>query len=128
MKHTLSAVILTHNEERHIGSCMQSVKFADEIVVIDDASTDKTVSIAKKLGVTVYKRKLDDFASQRNFALTKVAGEWVLFVDADERVTAKLQQEIKQAINGDASAYKIPRKNNIFGRGSAGGTFPFRRI
>lgn len=116
MKHTLSIIILTYNEERHIGPCMRSVAFADEIVVIDDASTDKTVAIARKLGATVYKRKLDDFASQRNFALTKAKGEWVLFVDADERVTPQLQKEIKQAINQDAVVYKIPRKNHIFGK------------
>lgn len=116
MKH-LSAVILTHNEEKNIKDCIESVSFAHEIIVIDDNSSDNTVGIAKKLGAKVYIRKLDDFATQRNFGLRKVTGDWVLFVDADERVPKELAHEIMEAINTeDEFFYKIPRKNKLFGK------------
>lgn len=94
----LSAVVLAKNEERQIEECLSCLSFADEIVVIDDESTDKTVRIANQAGARVYKHKLDDFAGQRDFALSKVRGEWVLFVDADERVGDKLRQEIVEAV------------------------------
>lgn len=91
----LSAIILTRNEERSIASCIKSVSFADEIIVIDDNSTDGTVAIAKKEGALVYAHALTDFASQRNWACTKALGKWILFLDADECITEELQHEIK---------------------------------
>lgn len=113
----ISVIILTKNEERNIKDCMDSVSFAHEIIVIDDESTDKTREIAKKLGATVFKRRLDDFASQRNFGLTKASGDWVLYIDADERIPKELAHEIVDAVNSDQKYfYKIPRKNKIFGK------------
>lgn len=116
-KPELTAVILTKNEEKNLPRCLDSVAWADEIILVDDESTDKTVKIAKKAGVTVYERQLDDFCSQRNFALTKVKTPWVLFIDADEEVTPDLAEEIKQAVkSNDFDGYRFPRKNIIFGK------------
>jgi len=90
----LSAIILTSNEEKNIADCIRSLTFADEVIVIDDCSVDATVALAKKMGAKVVTRKLDDFASQRNYGLSVATGDWVLFVDADERVSKNLRNEI----------------------------------
>ena len=75
------------------------IEFCDEVVVIDDNSSDDTVKIAEKLGATVYIRKLNsNFAQQRNFGLKKASGIWVLFVDADERISKNLADEISKAV------------------------------
>lgn len=95
----LSTVVLTKNEEHNIKECLKSVAWCDEMIVIDDYSEDKTVDVAKSLGARVFKRKLNgDFATQRNFGLEKAAGEWVLFIDADERMTPKLKDEINSKV------------------------------
>lgn len=116
----LSAVILTKNEEDNIKDCIKSVKFADEIVVIDDYSKDKTVEIAKKLGAKVYKRELgNDFSAQRNYSLEKAKGRWVLFLDADERVTKSLKNEIIQKIGNpllNCVGYYTKRKDFLWGK------------
>jgi len=91
----LSAVILAKNEEENILQSIESVNFCDEIIVIDDYSKDKTTEIARNHGANVFRRRLNnDFASQRNFGLQKAKGEWVLFLDADERVSENLKKEI----------------------------------
>lgn len=91
----ITAVVLTKNEEKNIKACLESLKWCDEIVVIDDYSSDKTTSIAKKSSDAVFQRNLNnDFAAQRNFGLQKAKSEWVLFIDADERVSKALAQEI----------------------------------
>lgn len=102
----LSVVILAKNEEANIADCIKSVKFADEIIVIDDNSEDRTVEIARKAGAKVYTRELkDDFASQRNYGLKKASGKWVLFLDADERVSKDLRSEMVQIINDPSVNY-----------------------
>jgi glycosyltransferase involved in cell wall biosynthesis len=117
MNKKISVVILTKNEEKNIQECIESVPFADEVVVLDDNSDDNTRSIAEKLGAKVFRRTLDDFATQRNYALTKASCDWVLFLDADERVSKELGQEIVEAIGKESNFfYKIPRKNKIFGK------------
>lgn len=104
---TLSAVVLTKNEGKNIESCLRSLQFCDEIVVVDDFSTDNTVKIAKKYTPYIFQHHLnDDFAAQRNFGLQKAKGEWVLFVDADERVSTKLAQEITSVVR--PNSYKRP--------------------
>ena len=96
----ISAVILTRNEEKNIAECIFGLNFCDEIVVVDDGSLDKTVEIARKLGLKVFLRYLNrDFAAQRNYALEKASGKWVFFVDADERVSGQLREEIKKEID-----------------------------
>jgi glycosyltransferase involved in cell wall biosynthesis len=104
----ISAVILTKNEEKNVLPCIKSLWWCDEIIVIDDYSTDKTVekiqnakckSQNENVKLKIFKRSLKgDFAAQRNFGLEKAKGEWVLFVDADERVTPALAAEIKKKI------------------------------
>ena len=94
----LSVVILAKNEERQIVDCIKNVSFADEIVVIDDNSKDKTAELARENGAKVYTRKLDNFSSQRNFGLSKTTNKWVLFMDADERITPELAKEIVSVV------------------------------
>jgi len=102
----LSCVILTKNKEQNISACLKTLGFCDEIVVVDDYSTDKTAEISQKLGARVYKRSLNnDFAGQRNFGLEKASGKWVLFIDSDERVTPRLRDEIVQIINNPLISY-----------------------
>jgi len=92
----ISAVVLTKNEERNIKDCLTGLSWCNEIIVLDDNSTDKTVEIAQNLKATIIIHGLDnDFAGQRNFGLEKARGEWVLFIDADERISPMLANEIK---------------------------------
>jgi len=103
----LTAIILTKNEEKNIERCLKSVDFCDEVIVVDDFSEDKTVELVNKVfkvhkvdkDYKVFQRKLNnDFAMQRNFAMEKASGEWVLFIDADEEVTQELKNEISRVI------------------------------
>lgn len=114
-----SVVVLTKNEEVNIERCLRSVAFADEIIIIDDYSTDKTVEIAKKYKAQVFQRRLeDDFSAQRNFGLEKAKGEWILYVDADEEVAPFLFQEIKNAVerNDGHDSYFIHRRDYWLGK------------
>lgn len=113
----LAVLILTYNEELHMEACIKSVFFADEIVVIDSGSTDKTVEIAQRVGARVVHHPMTEgFAAQRNFALLQTAAEWVLFLDADERITPALAGEIKQVMaDGKQACYVIQRHSVVFG-------------
>ena len=92
----LSVVVLTKNEEKDIKQCLKTLAWCDEVVVVDDYSDDKTVELAKKEGARAFIRPLiGNFAAQRNFGLGKARGDWVLFVDADERVSVALATEIQ---------------------------------
>ena len=91
----ISAIVLTKNEEKNIKRCLISLRFVDEIIVIDDMSTDSTAAIAKKMGAKVFFRSLNaNFSGQRNFGLEKAKYDWILFVDADEEVPKNLADEI----------------------------------
>ncbi|KGL63088.1 glycosyltransferase family 2 protein [Polaribacter sp. Hel1_85] len=94
----ITAIIPTLNEEIHIADAIKSVSFADEIIVIDSFSTDKTLEIAEKLNVKIIKRKFDDFSSQKNFAINQAENDWIYLLDADERVTPKVEKEIIEAL------------------------------
>ncbi len=94
----ISAIIPTLNEEIHIAEAIKSVSFADEIIVIDSFSEDKTIEIAEKLNVKIIKRKFDDFSSQKNFAIKQATHNWIYILDADERVTPKVKKEILEAV------------------------------
>ena len=95
----LSVTILTKNSEKTLAPTLRSVAFCDEVIVIDDKSSDNTSDIAKKMRASVYSRSVsDDFASQRNFGLSKAVNEWVLFVDSDEIVSPELAREIQEAV------------------------------
>ncbi len=95
----ISVVILTKNEEQNIKRCLESIKWCDEIVIVDDRSSDGTLEIAKKYKATVFINPLNgNFSAQRNFGLSKAKNEWVLFVDSDEVVSDALAYEISSAI------------------------------
>ncbi len=113
---TLSVVILTKNEERNIRGCLDSVYgWADEIVLIDDESSDKTIDIAGKYTNKIIVRKMDVEGKQRNFAYAQAKNLWVLSLDADERVTDELKKEIKEVLTTDTkyNGFTIPRRNFI---------------
>lgn len=116
----ISVVVLTKNEEDNIIDCLQGINFADEIIIIDDNSNDKTIDIVKNLkkdNVQVIKNDLsNNFSSQRNLGLSKAKGKWVLFVDADERISEELADEMKQAIALDKNGFYIKRRDFLFGK------------
>jgi (heptosyl)LPS beta-1,4-glucosyltransferase len=111
----LTAIILTLNEERHLPDCLASLAWAPRIVVYDCFSTDRTLDIARAAGAEVMQRPWDNYAGQRNAALAAVDSEWVLFVDADERVTPELAQEVQSVLAGPQAGWWIPRHNYLFG-------------
>lgn len=90
----ITAIIPTFNEEENIKGAIETISFADEIIVIDSYSTDKTVEIAKTFNVNVILREFDDFSTQKNFAISKAKNDWIYLLDADERVTDELKDEI----------------------------------
>lgn len=111
----LSIIVIARNEQETIKTCLESVKWADEIIVIDNGSKDKTADIAKDSGARVLNFESDDFSKTRNRGMEEAKGDWVLYVDADERVLTPLKDEILELINSQKSAYAVSRKNIIFG-------------
>src|SRR5690554_2621111 len=108
MTPTLTVIIPTYNEEAYIEDALFSVQFADEIIVVDSYSSDRTPEIAKKYASKFLERKFDNFSNQKNFALKEATGDWVLFIDADERVTHSLETEIIETLrNPKHGGYKI---------------------
>jgi glycosyltransferase involved in cell wall biosynthesis len=114
----LSVILITRNEAANLRDCLASVVWADEIVVVDYASSDGTPTSARELGARVIETTdWPGFGPQKNRALANVTGDWVLAIDADERVTPELRVEIEQAIaRGDCVAYVIPRLSSYCGR------------
>lgn len=113
---TIAAVVLTYNERQHIQECLSCLTWADAVVVVDSGSDDGTRQLAMDVGATVFEHQFANFAAQRNFALQNVKANWVLFVDADERVSEALATEIRQLLqNARYSGYWLPRRNRIFG-------------
>lgn len=114
---SLSIVVITRNEAANLRACLQSVPFADEIVVLDNGSTDDTVGIARACGARVTEgADWPGFGPQKNRALALATCDWVLSLDADERVTAELATQIQAAIrSGDTAAYEIPRLTRFCG-------------
>jgi glycosyltransferase involved in cell wall biosynthesis len=114
-KTPVSVVIITKNEEGNIADCLESVKWADEIIVVDDESSDRTREISGKYTDKVLVRKMENEGRHRNWAYSRASNDWVLSLDADERVTEKLAEEIKELIKGqpEYKGYAIPRRNYI---------------
>lgn len=116
----ISAIILARNEEKNIKTCLESLSWCDEKIVIDDSSEDNTSELAKKYGAKVYKRHLlNNFSEQRNYAIEKATGDWILFIDADEVVSSALWYEIMQHINdpiGKISGFYVKRIDVMWGR------------
>jgi len=108
----VSVVVIAKNEEKKIRECLKSAEWADEIVVLDDCSSDKTASIAKELTSSVYERKMDIEGKQRNHAYSLAKNEWVLSLDCDERITPELAKEIQglEEDQAEKSAFGIPIK------------------
>jgi glycosyltransferase involved in cell wall biosynthesis len=114
----LSVTIITLNEEKNIRACLESVGFADEIVVVDSGSEDLTLAMAREFTDTVFQEPWQGFAGQKNWAQEKAHGPWILNVDADERVTPALKEEILSVIQKGSpyTGFKIPRKNFFCGQ------------
>lgn len=113
----VSIVVLTKNEERHLPDCLASLTWGDELIVLDSGSTDRTLEIARAHGATVHQRPFRNYADQRNAALDLIAHDWVFFVDADERVTPVLAEEVRMVMReGSPVGYWVPRHNYIFGK------------
>ncbi|MFW5890843.1 MAG: glycosyltransferase family 2 protein [bacterium] len=114
---TIGVLVITYNEEEMLEDCLESVKWADEIVVIDSDSNDRTREIAREYTDKVYIRDFDNFSNQRNFGLDKLKSNWILVLDADEQVTSELESEIKRVTaSGNYALYQIPRKNFFLGK------------
>ncbi len=113
----VTAVVLTKNEALQIRECLDGLKWADEILVIDDYSQDTTVKLARQKGARVLKHHLKNFADQRNLALHRANYPWVFFVDADERVTPTLAKEIVRRIEkrGGEKGYRFHRQDIFWG-------------
>lgn len=118
----LSVVIITKNEENIIADCIESIKdIASEIIVVDANSSDRTVEIAERLGAKVYKNDFKDFSEQRNFAFEKAKGDWIFYIDSDERTTEAFKKDLKNIIanhdeNLGIGGYFIKRKNYFFNK------------
>ena len=113
----LSVIIITKNEAQNIRACMESVAWADEIIVVDSGSSDGTAEICRELGARVYLHDWRGFGMQKNRALAYATHEWVFSIDADERVTPASRTEIQFALrDGDKDAYQIPRLSSFCGR------------
>jgi len=127
----LSVCLITANEEDRLRPSLESVAWADEIVVVDAESTDKTVMIAREFTDRVVVRPWPGFAAQKNFALDQATGDWILSLDADERVTPELRARVEDILRADgpAAGYAVPRRNIFWGRWVRHGRlYPDRQI
>ena len=123
----LSVVVVTQNEEERIRVCLEAVAWADELIVVDAESSDKTATIARELTDHVLVRPWPGFAAQKNFGLEQAHGDWILSLDADEVVSAPLREEIAAILAGGGrhAGYTIPRRNVFWGRWVRhGGLYP----
>lgn len=120
----LSIIVITRNEEDMLRICLESAKWADELIVYDNGSSDKTLEIAKEYTNKIYSYTGKDYSEIRNRAFKKTKGDWVLYLDADERIPAPLREELLQVMSGnDKAAYAISRRNVIFGQEKNYGPF-----
>lgn len=129
---SISVVVITFNEEANLPRTLESVKWADEIIVVDSGSTDRTAEIAKGYGAKVWVESWKGFAAQKNSAIDKATCDWVLSIDADEVVTSDLRDAIQHGLrlpDNNLNGYWVPRMNYIFGRWMRhGGFWPDRKL
>ena len=117
MTNKLSIVIITKNEEKFIFDALKSAIFADEVVILDSGSEDQTCNIAKKIGARVEQQAWLGFGAQKNKAVELADNDWVFVLDADERITPELRDEIISTLkNPQFNGYRIARLNNFFGK------------
>ncbi|MET0488129.1 MAG: glycosyltransferase family 2 protein [Candidatus Rokuibacteriota bacterium] len=124
---SLSVVVVTLNEEERIRACLESVAWADEVIVVDAESHDKTAAIARELTDHVFVRPWPGFAAQKNFGIDQAHGEWILSLDADEVVSGALREEIEVELAGGGrhDGYSVPRRNVFWDRWVRhGGLYP----
>jgi glycosyltransferase involved in cell wall biosynthesis len=115
----LTVITITLDEERNIAECLESVRWADQLVVIDSGSKDRTVELARQFTRDIYDIKWEGYGHARNFGLSYATGEWVLWLDADERVTSELAQEIQDLVRRDDtgySGYSVARRAYFLGK------------
>ena len=117
-RESISVTIVAHNEAEHIGACIDSVSWADEIIIVDAGSTDGTQEICQKRGALIIQHPWQGYAAQKNFAISKASHSWILSLDADECVSPELTKEILSVLStdGPAKGFRVPRKNIFFGR------------
>ena len=133
-KINFSVIIIAKDEEEMIGECLESVKWVDEIILLDGGSTDKTLDIARKYKAKIIPQevKTEDWGAWHNQGLKVAQGEWIFYLDADERLTPELQKEIISNIQypiSNISAFAIPRRNFLLGKPmSYGGWYPDYQI
>ncbi|MBF0528528.1 MAG: glycosyltransferase family 2 protein [Deltaproteobacteria bacterium] len=129
---TLSAVIITYNEETNIAACLTSVAWADELIVMDSGSTDRTLDICREFGAKVFHQPWLGYAAQKNAAIALASQDWILSLDADERVTPELAAAIRAVLSGPEPAvlgYQVRRR--VFFRNKwlrHGGFYPERLV
>ena len=113
----LSILVITHNSQDIIKGCLKSAQLADEIILIDDFSTDDTLKIAEDYQAKTFNHKLTTFSRQRTWAAQKATGDWIMFLDADERISPALFKEIRKAISQDNyTAFRLKRVNYFYGQ------------
>jgi len=131
MRKTLSVAMIAMNEEANLPRTLESVRWADEIIVVDSGSKDRTLEIAQSFGAKTSYHAFGGHGEQKNVALDLCTSDWILLLDGDEVLTPELQEEIRQALSGEPGfgAYWIPRLNLIFGRWIRhGGFYPDRKL
>ena len=112
----LSVIVITKNEASSIAKCLESVKWADEIIVLDSGSSDETLSICRQFTPHVFETDWQGFGVQKQRALNKATSDWVLSIDADEIISPELRAEIEQAITQDCDAFLLPRLSSYCGK------------
>lgn len=128
---TLSAVIICRDEEQAIEECLRSVRWMDEIIVVDSGSRDRTLEICRAYTERVYQESWRGFGAQKAFALSQATGDWVFSIDADERITDRLRASVEAAVHREArfAAYRCARRNFFLGRWMRhGGWYPDRQV
>jgi (heptosyl)LPS beta-1,4-glucosyltransferase len=122
---SIAAVIITKDEEKNIAACLESVRWADERIVVDAESRDRTVELARQHAAQVHVRPWPGYGPQKNFGMEQAGSEWILIVDADERITPALREEIQAVLKAGPSCeiagFEIPRRNFFYGRWIRGG-------
>ena len=126
----ISALVMVYNEEKQIRQCLDTIRWADEIVICDSFSTDKTVQICREYTGKIFQRKFDNFGDQKKWTLDKPTHEWVLFVEADERFSQEMGEEIRSRIGTEegVDGYWIWFRNHCFGRLMKSDTWRFKKL